>query len=64
MPTDENQGFDPSSLDEIIEAYKKDIDRTLIRENLKLTPDERVRKMLRFRDAVLQIRGAARRRHG
>jgi hypothetical protein len=50
-----------SPLDAVIEAYKQDVDRTLIRENLKLTPDERVRKMLRFREAVEQIRGAARR---
>lgn len=65
MPNDEAaEAPDPSSLDEIIEVYKKDVDRTLIRENLKLTPDERVRKMLRFRDTVLQIQGAAKRRHG
>jgi hypothetical protein len=30
----------------VIEAYKRDVDRTLIRENLKLSPDERVRKMI------------------
>jgi len=36
--------------DPIVEAYKKDIDRTLIRENLKLTVEERFRKALvRFR---------------
>jgi hypothetical protein len=38
-----------------IEAYKKDVDRTLLRENLRLTTTERVRKMvaaLRFADAV------------
>lgn len=29
-----------------IEAYKDGIDRTLLRENLKLTTDQRVRKML------------------
>jgi hypothetical protein len=46
--------------DPVIEAYKKDIDRTLLRENLKLTPDQRVRKMLEFADAVNRIRGAAR----
>jgi hypothetical protein len=43
----------------VIEAYKKDIDRTLLRENLKLTVDERVRKMisvLRFAEAVRQSR--------
>jgi len=32
--------------DPVIEAYKKDVDRTLIRENLKLTPHERVEKMI------------------
>ncbi len=47
--------------DPVIDAYKEGVDRTLIRENLRLTPDQRVRKMLRFREAVNQIRGAARR---
>ena len=32
-------------LDPVIEAYKADVDRTLLRENLKLTPDERLRKL-------------------
>ena len=39
------------SIDEIIEIYKRDVDRTLIRENLRLTPEERLRRMqsvLRF----------------
>ena len=39
----------------VLEAYKESVDRTLIAENLKLTPDERVRKMisvLRFVDEV------------
>ncbi len=39
----------------VIEAFKKDVDRTLIRENLKLSTDERVKKMisvLQFADAV------------
>lgn len=41
--------------DPVIEAYKKDVDRTLLRENLKLTPDERLARleeMDRFRDAL------------
>jgi hypothetical protein len=41
--------------DPIVEAYKKDIDRTLIRENLKLTVDERFRKamaLMRFADEM------------
>jgi hypothetical protein len=43
----------------VIEAYKKDVDRTLLRENLRLTVEERVRKMmsvLRFAEAVQQSR--------
>ena len=32
--------------DPVIEAYKKDIDRPLIRENLKLTVEERFRKAM------------------
>jgi hypothetical protein len=38
-----------------IEAYKEHVDRTLLRENLRLTTDERVRKMvaaLRFGEMV------------
>ena len=27
--------------DPVIEAYKRDVDRTLLRENLKRTPEER-----------------------
>lgn len=34
-----------SSIDSIIELYKRDVDRTLLRENLRLTPDERLRKL-------------------
>lgn len=46
--------------DPVIEAYKKDVDRTLIRENLKLTPDERVRKMISVLRFVEQVRGSSR----
>jgi hypothetical protein len=31
-------------VDPVIEAYKKDVDRTLLRENLKLTVEQRLRK--------------------
>lgn len=31
--------------DPVIEAYKKDIDRTLLRENLKLTLEQRLQKL-------------------
>ena len=44
---------------DVIDAYKGGIDRTLLRENLKLTPAERVTKMLaalRFAEAVRHSR--------
>lgn len=53
---------DENRLDPVIEAYKKDIDRTLLRENLKLTPDERLRRLEEFMRAIRALRGAARRR--
>jgi hypothetical protein len=34
----------PDHCDPVIEAYKKDVDRTLLRENLKLTVEERLIK--------------------
>ena len=40
--------------DPVIEAYKKDVDRTLLRENLKLTVDQRFRK---FEKALRLARG-------
>ncbi len=43
----------------VIEAFKDGVDRTLLRENLKLTVDQRVRKMiaaLHFAEAVRQSR--------
>jgi hypothetical protein len=38
---------EPVSLDPdpVIEAYKRDVDRTLLRENLKLSPEERLLKL-------------------
>ena len=48
--------------DPVIEAYKKDIDRSLLRENLKLTPTERLAKLQAFMAALERVRGAATRR--
>lgn len=47
--------------DLVIEAYKKDIDRTLIRENLKLTPEERLRKLQAFVQFIQELQRAPRR---
>ena len=47
-------------LDPVIEAYKKDVDRTLLRENLKLSVDERFQKFERFMEYVSELREAGR----
>jgi hypothetical protein len=50
MPLSEFHGQDP-----VVEAYKKNVDRTLIRENLKLSVEERFRKVMalaRFADEL------------
>ena len=47
--------FDP-----VVEAYKKDIDRSLLRENLKLTVDQRFRKFESFARFAQELRDAGR----
>ena len=50
-----------------MQAYKKDIDRTLIRENLKLTVEERFRQAMalaRFSEELQRAGREARRRRG
>ena len=52
---------EPTSMpDPVIEAYKKDIDRTLIRENLKRTPEERLRNLMRLQKFAEELRDAGR----
>lgn len=46
--------------DPVIEAFKKDVDRTLLRENLKLTPEQRLNKLQDFVAFVTAVRGAGR----
>lgn len=49
--------------DEIIERYKKDVDRTLIRENLKRTPEESLRALEAMQALHDELRKAAGRSH-
>jgi hypothetical protein len=46
--------------DPVIEAYKKDVDRSLIRENLRRTPEERLRNLFALQRAVEELRRAGR----
>jgi hypothetical protein len=48
--------------DPVIDAYKKELDRTLIRENLTLTPEERLQKLQSFVEFVGVLRDAPRRK--
>jgi hypothetical protein len=52
-----NQNLEP---DRVIEAYKKDIDRTLIRENLRLTVEQRFEKLMRLLQFAEELRRAGR----
>jgi hypothetical protein len=49
-----------SNPDPVVEAYKKDIDRTLIRENLKLSVEERFRKAMALQRFADEMRRAGR----
>jgi len=46
--------------DPVIEAYKKDVDRTLLRENLKLSVQERLEQLENFVDFARELQAAGR----
>jgi hypothetical protein len=46
--------------DPVIEAYKKDVDRTLLRKNLRLTPEERVLAAMDLQRLAEEVRRAGR----
>lgn len=52
----------PLAPDPVIEAYKKDIDRTLLVENLRVPVDERLRRLQDFVAGIEQMHAAARQR--
>ena len=47
--------------DPVVEAYMQHVDRTLLRENLKLTPALRLEKFVRFAAFAAQLREAGQR---
>ena len=46
--------------DPVIEAYKKDIDRSLIRENLRLSIEERFERLMRLQEFAAELQRAGR----
>lgn len=57
----QEEQFEP---DPVIEAYKRDVDRTLIRENLRLSVEERFDKLARLQGFAEELRRAAREGEG
>jgi hypothetical protein len=50
--------------DPVIEAYKKDIDRTLLRQNLRRSIDERILNLMDLQSMAEELRRAGRRMRG
>jgi hypothetical protein len=46
--------------DPVIEAYKRDVDRTLLRNNLRLTVEQRIRQHRMVAESAAQLRAAGR----
>jgi len=49
--------------DPVIEVYKKDIDRSLLRENLRLTVEQRFDNLMRLQEFAEELRKAGRKLH-
>jgi len=47
-------------LDAVIEAYKKDVDVSLIRENLRLTVDQRFQQLMKLQQFAEELQRAGR----
>lgn len=50
----------PFPLDPVIEVYKKDIDRTLLRENLKRSVEERFERLMELQRFAEELQRAGR----
>jgi hypothetical protein len=50
----------PRRIDPVIEAFKRDIDRTLIRERLKLDPEQRIVELIRLQAWAKELAQAGR----
>lgn len=60
MKDSPNQAGFNTDPDPVIEAYKKHIDRTLIRENLRLTVDQRFQQLMKLQLFAEQLQNAGR----
>ncbi len=60
MQTDRDQANGATALDAVIEAYKKDVDVSLIRENLRLSVDQRLEQLMRLQEFAEELQRARR----
>lgn len=56
-------GSGPRDSDPVVEALKRDLDRTLLRENLRKTPEERLQALMALQDLAQEARRAGRASH-
>ncbi len=59
MTNEASQAADP-----VIEAYKKHIDRTLIRRNLKLSVEERLIQLMKLQEFAAELQRAGSKARG
>ncbi len=52
------------SIDAILDLYRRDVDRTMIRENLKRTVEERIEQLVELQKAAEELRRAGRAMRG
>jgi len=52
----------PQIRSSLVERYKRDVDRTLIRENLRRSPEQRLRTLQQMQRFASEVRRAGRRR--
>lgn len=60
-PQGRASGEGKCGFDAVIEVYKRDLDMSLIRENLRKTPDERLRDLERMVNQIEELREAMKR---
>jgi hypothetical protein len=53
--------MDPFWKDPVVEAYKRDVDRTLLSRNLERTPEERILAAMELQRLAEDVRRAGRR---
>ncbi|MCA9187381.1 MAG: hypothetical protein R3E01_12725 [Pirellulaceae bacterium] len=53
-----------SSLDDVIDEYKKHVDRSLVRETAQLAPEQRIERFELMMSTVFELQKAGRSRRG